>query len=169
MFKIFSRNKKSKEQAEPEKTKKQFAPGTSITYDPNLIDHFLKDHRNLIDLFTDASEAYSKQDFASLQDNLRKFQETLTSHLLSENVRFYTYMKYLLKSDSEKSELLGTFQSEMTQIGKVVFAHLNKYSQPNSVYDRAFKTEFDEIGAALVRRIEAEESRLYPLYTQPDV
>ncbi len=116
MFNIFNKDKPSKEEPSKEEqaqgsTQEQSAPGTNIKYDPDLIDAFTNDHRNLLELFTAADEAYNQQDFISLQKNLVEFQDALTGHLLTENVRFYTYMKHLLESDAQNSELLKSLSN----------------------------------------------------------
>jgi hypothetical protein len=161
MWKFFSR-KKAKV-AEPSA---EYVPGTQLSYDPTLITKLTADHRELIDLYKGCAAAYGKSD-KKLAKELAQFKRKLTSHLLVENLRFYTYMKYLLKSDSDNTVLMRHFQTEMGEIGKVVFAFLDRYTQPGAVYDIEFKAEFDQIGAALVARIEAEENDLYTLYCSP--
>lgn len=147
------------------------APGTSIRYDGHLISKFKGDHQQLLKTYSDIAEAYGRGDFAAVQRLLQSFNDALRAHLLDENLRFYIYMQHVMNGDPENEQIIRDFRSEMSEIGKTVYEFLSTYSKEPLAGERItrFKAELDAIGPVLIRRIEAEEHHLYPLYQPPEV
>lgn len=165
MFKIF----KKKEEDRPFNVAAgKTAPGSGIQYSPKLIKELEDDHKALVNLYKEAANAIERRDGAALRRNLGQLKDSLTGHLLKENLKLYAYMNHCYRNDAEGVDLIKGFRNDMTQIGKVVFNFLSKYTAPGAKFDLAFKKEFDAIGEALVRRIESEEKQLYPLYMSPE-
>jgi len=71
-----------------------------------------------------------------------------------------------LANDPANKDIMMNFRQEMMQIGRAVNQFVTRYEQEN--WNAEMKAHFlDEllgIGEVLVRRIEQEESVLYPLY-----
>ena len=142
-----------------------YAPGTKIAFDPELVGGLKDDHQKLLDLYTKVCAYYDKQDLDNLKNTLLNFKVELTSHLLRENTKLYVYLKSKFDADPNNRELVTDMQREMGKIGHDVFQFLRDASQPNMVFDSAFKAQLDQIGNILVTRIKAEEEMLYELYT----
>lgn len=145
------------------------APGTSIYFDPQLIDALQADHRMLLDIYKSIDAAKSAGDLSAIQTRLDQFRMLIQDHLLKENVRLYVYLERVLKDDPTSHQLMHEFRHEMDGIGRVVVGFLTKYrdiaSHPELVDD--FTRDFAAIGQALVARIRREESTLYPMYAPP--
>lgn len=162
MFGLFKRREK---QATAEvKTEPGLSQG--ISYDPGLIDQFHAEHQALLSLFGTIKTAAEKQDFKTVQKNLKKFTSILRGHLLTENVKLYVYLSKELTNDDESREIIMTFRREMMQIGKAVNQFVTRYDKPDwsAEMEVSFLDELLSIGDVLVHRIEQEESTLYPLY-----
>lgn len=146
------------------------APGTKIRFDGNLIPKFHREHQELIDLYTQVASSLNSGDYPRVRQGLMAFNDALRAHLLDENLRFYVYMQYIFKGDSDNEEIIRGFRQEMSQIGKVVYEFLGQYTVRDLTVTEVsdFKTQFDGIGEVLTRRIQAEEERLYPLYQPPE-
>lgn len=142
------------------------APGTHITYHPNLIDQLKTDHLKLLAIFGNILTAFKAGDLAGTAKLLEEFRGNIQGHLLTENVKLYIYLEHALRQDEESHRLVHSFRHEMDGIGKVVLAFLSKYRNIASQSDLAasFGPELEQIGEALVARIKREEETLYPLY-----
>jgi len=143
------------------------APGTRISYSPDLIPQLKDDHRRLLELFGTISEAFSRNDLPATSRLLEEFRGGILSHLLTENVRFYIYLEHALRhEDQESFNLMHHFRHEMDTIGKSVLAFFAKYQnidkQPGLAL--SFGKDLENVGAILVERIKREEETLYPLY-----
>ncbi len=142
------------------------APGTEIRYNANLVPKLKNDHQTLLGLYGEVNTAFEANNFSLVKEKLREFKHGFLDHILVENVSLYVYMKSSFKDDEANVELIQEFRSEMDGIGKVVRAFLLKYETIGVDNDLAasFAHDLAGIGAALVARIEREESTLYPLY-----
>lgn len=146
----------------------KFAPNTKIRHDVNLIHTLTSEHRMLLAIYRRIEATYNKKQYSALPSLLLEFKDLLTGHLLKENVSLYVYLKYSLIDDPSNFELMQSMQNEMSTIGRIVFRFLKMATSENVQYDENFKREFDSIGLALVRRIQNEESMLYPIYGEPE-
>lgn len=168
MFGLFKKQEKKK--AAPATPVMSQASNKGISYDQSLIDQFEAEHQSLISLFGKIKTSAESQDFKGVQKYLKKFTSVLRGHLLTENVKLYVYLSKALANDIENKEIMMTFRQEMMQIGRVVNQFVTRYEQ--TIWDNDMKANFlDEllaIGDVLVRRIEQEESVLYPLYMPED-
>lgn len=146
------------------------APGTEIRYDPGLVDHLLADHRRIETLFALVGQAAKSRDAHRLRENLHAFATILRGHLLTENVRFYVYLQHTLGLDTENTELVLGFRKEMQHIGRALGDFLQRHGEREDWDEQAwsgFDAELAGIAPVLVKRIETEESILYPLYLPP--
>lgn len=147
----------------------QYAPGTEISYDADLVAHFKGHHGALVALAGKARASAEAGDFAHVATYIRKFKLLLNEHLLEENLRLYTYLTYCLKGNDEGSESMAAMRGEMGDIGRGVSRFLRHYEE-HGVDERnvaKFMTEFDQIVATLGDRIEREERSLYTMYMPP--
>jgi predicted membrane chloride channel (bestrophin family) len=146
------------------------APGTGIHYDPLLPQRLLDDHRRIESLFADMVAAAHVRDVVRLRQALDGFTTALRGHLLTENVRFYVYLQHTLGSDPENTALVHGFRREMQQIGRVLGDFLQRHGE-RETWDEAgwsrLSRELAELAPVLTKRIETEETILYPLYLPP--
>lgn len=146
------------------------APGTEIYYSPELIAGFLDDHQQLLKLFGELNETYVAKKYKKLPGMLAEFGTMLRGHLLTENIKLYIYLQRVLANDPENAALIQGFRTEMNGISKTVTAFLKHYGEEDWGDQRkaSFGKELEAIGGVLVKRIETEESMLYPLYMPPE-
>lgn len=142
------------------------APGTKISYSPELIAKFKHDHQQLLQLFGATKAAATAGDVVTAAARLDDFRGALQGHLLNENIRLYIYLEHALAANPDSHALVRGFRHEMDEIGKAVVSFLAKYRELASKPELAapFSEELDGVGAVLVQRIQREEETLYPLY-----
>lgn len=166
MFELFRKKEKKQEQPAAEEVQYPAAPGTEIRYSPDLIGELTGEHRQLLELYGDIRAVFEQEKFEAVSELLDHFRGILQGHLLTENIRLYIYLERNFSRDEINAELIREFRREMDGIGKTVMNFLRKYEAIGVDRDlaAAFGRDFDELGKVLTRRIEREESTLYPLY-----
>ena len=144
----------------------QRAPGTSIGYDPLLISNLRRDHRRLLDIFADAQSLLTTGDYTGVQRKLGELRVTLQDHLLLANTKLYIYVSRQLAADPARTALVNVHRREMLENSREIMDFLRTYSAVRLDDQSAemFQTELLVIGAALMHRMERDESTLYPLY-----
>jgi len=165
---LFGKKRKDSQQQAPQERAPapRHAPGTQISYSPDLIPQLKGEHQQLLELFGMVNNAFAKNDLALTAKFLENFRRGIQSHLLTENIRFYIYLEHSLGQDLESLSLMHDFRQEMDTIGKNVLSFLSKYKEIGSRPDFAipFATDLETVGKILVDRIKREEETLYPLY-----
>ena len=154
------------EPAAPPPTARPHAPGTSIGYDPLLINRLKSDQQRLLDVFTQAQLLLTNGDYNGVRRKLAELRITLQDHLMTASVKFYVYISRQVAGDPAKAALVGTHRREMLENSRKLMDFLRTYSgAPLDDGNAAlFQTELLVIGAALVQRIEREQTSLFPLY-----
>lgn len=142
------------------------APGTRIGYDPLLIKRFQADHRRMLALFTETQSLLTTRDYDGVRRKLGELRIVLQDHLMTASVKFYVYVSRQLAADPGKTAMLNTHRREMLDNSRLILDFLRTYSgaRLDDSFADQFQTELLAIGAALVHRIEREETALYPLY-----
>ena len=134
-----------------------------------------------MDLISQLKEEHSRimHSFVALKDGIKvkkaegydfvgeiiNLQNILTSHLNLEDQLLYPFFE-----NSEQPELnqLGkTFSDEMDKIAKVAINFFNKYGKENVIVLKdkpQFQKELLNIIAVVTRRVQVEESILFPAY-----
>lgn len=147
---------------------KVYVKGAKIAYYPNLVDEFKEEHAQLFSLYAEIVTNYEGNQMARVSSNLKEFKRVLVDHLMKENILLYIFLKYLYVENIEYKNFAYKMQKEMTTIGDSVFDFIQRATSESFEYNSEFKSELDGIGAALVERVELEESSLYSLYVHPE-
>jgi methionine salvage enolase-phosphatase E1 len=138
-----------------------------VNYDEGLIDNLEKDHEMLVELFGKIwKNGYEAGDFDALGKHISEFKALFQSHLLKENVKFYAYLEQSMKHDPHSLSVVREFRRDMNDIANAVIGFCKKYERPEftKAAQESFKKEYQDIGQALVRRVQLEERDLYSLY-----
>lgn len=144
------------------------APGTNISYRPGLIAKLKDEHEQLRCIFDAIGHAFEAGNVELAVLKLNQFRTLIQSHLLTENVSLYVYLRHALVADERSRALVQDFQREMDGIGKAVLDFVAKYSdlgRPGQ--DRlaeTFAEDLGRVGEILGERVVREESTLYPFY-----
>lgn len=171
MFDLFRRNE-AKTNTEPSIAETpeatHVAPGTQISFHPELIDELKSDHQTLVGLYTEVTRAIEAQDYDQASEGLEELRNELQNHLLTENIKLYIYLSHQFENDQENITLIQNFRRENDKIGRAALKFLQQYHSAQEIAAQAdtFNREFAELGDVLVQRIEREETILYPLYNQ---
>ncbi|MEO7067377.1 MAG: hemerythrin domain-containing protein [Rhodanobacter sp.] len=142
-------------------------PGRTISYDPTLIESLLHDHRQLNACYERIGGLLQNDKFGEVRDELIDFKTRLQAHILSENVRFYSYLEQSLEGDASNLETLHDVRREMNGITRGVMDFVKKYQLPdvlNNETQADFANDYQAVGKQLTQRLQREESSLYPLY-----
>ena len=127
-----------------------FAPGTQVSYDPNLITRFLGHHESLWKQYGAIAAGAAVPDYPAVMDSMQRFQRVLNEHLLEENLRLYTYLSKCLASDADSAALNNHMRQEMSDIGRAVTQFLRQYLA-SGVDDSnivEFRSQLQEIGGS---------------------
>lgn len=146
------------------------APGTSIRYNAELVAHFQEHHAWLREALVAIRERAEKGEFAEAQRALQSFRRTLTTHLLEENIKMYTYVSKCLAHDPDTKASMLAMKAEMDPVGTTAMRFANEYAKVGLTpfNKQQFLAQFDEVAAALTDRMDWEESSLYTMYMAPD-
>lgn len=146
----------------------QYAPGTEIAYDEELITRFEGHHQSLLKLFNKVTAAANEEDYDRLGPALKKFLNVFDQHILEENLKLYVYLEKCI-DDEDHVDMMHDMKQEMGQIGRTVRAFVKHHLQfgVNDANIGKFRQELAGIGEALSDRIEREEDGLYKLYVPP--
>ncbi len=139
--------------------------GDMIQYDPGLIKKLNNDHQELLQLFTEVMEAASVDDFDQVEKSFALFGNRLKLHLMTEQIKFHTYLEQALKDCALTQQMNRDFQVRIMEIGQAALEFINQYK--SCTWDEPVKKEFTEgmegLGEILIERIDMEEE-LYELY-----
>jgi hemerythrin-like domain-containing protein len=142
----------------------------TIRHDPALLESLLHDHIELNAIYQRIGKLRQDGHYDEIRAELVNFKTRLEAHILTENVRFYTYLEQSLSDDAHNAEMMRDFRREMNTIARAVVAFVKKY-QAAGTFDPSLQAEFardyQSVGELLKQRLGREESSLYPLY-QPD-
>ncbi|MCL1824346.1 MAG: hemerythrin domain-containing protein [Betaproteobacteria bacterium] len=137
-----------------------------IGYDSNLIRKLREDHAELLRLFNEIKAFSEYGGYAAMSELLASFQMALQTHLMLEDIKFYTYLQQLLAKNTDLSSFISNVKQEMDGIANAVMCFTDTYKNQKMIdgKDAKFKKELSEIGDVLLKRINLEETRLFSLY-----
>ncbi|HEX7339271.1 MAG TPA: hemerythrin domain-containing protein [Rhodanobacteraceae bacterium] len=142
----------------------------TVHYDPKLVDSLLGDHSRLGNMYSRIGMLAKNGEFAEVRTLLAHFKSSLQAHILTENVRFYSYLEKSMAGDSENARTIHEFRRDMNTIAREVvnFVKTWQNSQFTTAAERQqFGADYDKIGELLEQRLDSEENSLYPLYMAP--
>lgn len=142
------------------------APGTAIRYSPTLVAELTAEHREFFALHDALVTALRLGRVEDIPVLLRTFDDLLTTHLLTEQVRLYAYMDAYFSADAHTRGMLREYRTEMERIGQSVRQMVKKYRLLAT--DRSLlqniEQDMAELRQVLEERMSREERTLYPLY-----
>lgn len=142
----------------------------TVHYDSSLVDSLKHDHGELTTLFGRIGALLQSGHHDEIRAELVNFKTRLEAHILTENVRFYTYLEQSLRGDADNTETMRDFRREMNTIARETVNFVKKYQTPGDYTAEELmqlSRDYATVGELLTRRLGREESNLYPLY-QPD-
>lgn len=142
-------------------------PPQGIGYDGGLVRDLVADHHKLVSYRNRIEAALSAEDVRAIPGILSEWKLALQTHVMVENVRFYTYLQQHLSGDPDVSAFLSDLRHEMDGIARALIKFANAYSSVEAMHRAStarFREDLAEMSARLGKRLQAEESRLYTLY-----
>lgn len=143
------------------------AKPAAISYDPKLIDSLHADHARLGALFERIGKHDKAGEYAQVRTLLAHFKSSLQAHILTENVRFYSYLESSLSSDAEDARTIHDFRRDMNTIARNVVDFVKTWQNSDfaTMAERQqFAADYETVGQLLEQRLDSEENSLYPLY-----
>lgn len=141
---------------------------SEIVYRKNLVDNLKHDHQNLLSLYGVILKSANELKYTEIIQNLEEFKLNFSTHLQAENVKLYVFLEQHLKNEDEEFKKMRKYRREMRDIESAVNKFLNSWIESGVTQHTVaeFKQQLKSIGEALVKRIESEETSLYPMYNQ---
>ncbi|HET6588009.1 MAG TPA: hemerythrin domain-containing protein [Oleiagrimonas sp.] len=138
-----------------------------VGYDPKLLDALLSDHARLGAMFERIGKSSEAGDYNEVCKLLTHFKSSLQAHILTENVRFYTYVETMTASDRDSAKTMHDFRRDMNTIARQVVDFIKKYQAcdfASRTEREQFAKDYATVGGLLEQRLDSEENDLYPLY-----
>jgi hemerythrin-like domain-containing protein len=150
------------------KERKDESIQTDTEFNEQLIEMFKNDHQELLKIYADILNSFNTNQKAhkNIVALLNDFKIALEIHLMVEDNKLYSFLKMKYGRDDTHMAFVEDIQGEMNNIAKEVMFFIRKYSNRES-YDNNlnnFIRDLEAIGTVLIKRIDMEEKRLYPLY-----
>ena len=122
------------------------------------------EHQHLAKEAMAVVEYYDKNEMKKAKKHLVKLQSLALNHLMDEDVTFSDLLKKAedTATDQEIVASMKEFRKTFTDTKKVLIHFFIYYTSESAELDAKFKSQLDGIIDALVKRIEFEESTLYP-------
>ena len=132
-----------------------------------LIPQLKGEHVEIMHAFESIKEGVSggKAGDADLINELRELKDVLVAHLDLEDKMLYPALA--TSNVAEAKELGEKYSAEMLEISKVAMAFFGKYMSEtigDLLKSAEFRTELDAVIAAVTKRVDAEETILYPAF-----
>lgn len=145
----------------------------TLNYDPNLTETLHDEHNKLINHMKFLQKTVEEKDLPLLPIALELFRGEMLEHVSKEILQLYVYLRNALKDQPEQYQLMKNLRKEMDLLLNVMLDFLDKYSEieiETIMRTPKIQTDFLEgitnLVALFNRRIEVEESVLFPLYKQ---
>ena len=137
-----------------------------IAHYSDLVEHLQQDHQHLIGLYSSVLQSIEQAHYPQIATQLEQFKTDFHAHLHAENIKLYGFLEQSLAHQTEEFKQMRQYRREMRSIESVVNKFLSYWieSRVDAANIQQFIEEFQNIGNALVTRIESEEHTLYPMY-----
>ena len=132
-----------------------------------LIEELKKEHSEILATFNEVKELgiLSKEG----QDKLLSLEVGLLAHLEMEDDQLYPALKKEAEHSNSMKDTLELFAMDMESVSKIVREFFEKYSEGFSGMDlKELSEDFENLLAALTKRIGNEEESLYEEYETLD-
>jgi hypothetical protein len=125
-----------------------------------LIEELKKEHAEIVDALNEVKKLgiFSKEG----QDKLMSVKASLLAHLEVEDTQLYPALRKEAGYNKDLKNTLDLFAMDMENVSKIVREFFDKYSEEFSGDE--FQKEFENLFAALIKRISNEEESLYEEY-----
>jgi hemerythrin-like domain-containing protein len=125
----------------------------------DIISTLKSDHAEILTLINAFKKGTGFQD-SGWRDDLFKAKDLITKHLSLEDNTLYPAMR-----QNKSTEMIANaYHDEMTGITKQIFDFIDKYKEEHS--GTHFSIDYAALTTALKKRIEAEETELFPKYAE---
>ncbi len=128
-----------------------------------LSEGFKKEHAKIIAMLNEVKELgiLSKEG----QDKILSVKEYLLAHFKNEDEQFFSVLRKEAETNMLLESILALSAIDMKNVSKVVLEFFEKYFR-GRIPDNELQKEFENIYAALGKRIKSEENILYDVYDE---
>ena len=128
-----------------------------------LISTLKDDHQKLFELYKYLLDETEKNNFANVQNGVKKFVNEYNKHILLEDTQLYVALEEKYKDRKTILRTIKDIEKDMDAITRAIKFFEKKYSLINYENRDIFLEELKYIGQVLTDRVKLEEERLYPL------
>ncbi len=136
-------------------------------HNPSLIYQLKNDHKKLFNIYSELYNLFiNNEKHEIIVEKLTQLKVLLHMHIGFEDTLLYSYLNGRYRNMSSKLSFINGAKQEMENIIEVALKFIDDCSNLE-LYNRhkdRFKKELELIGDILIKRVEFEEDRLYPLY-----
>jgi len=139
------------------------------TYDPNLTDALVLEHRELLLLLDRAKGSVQAKRFDDVKDMLDRLRNSLAAHMKRETEELHPYLTAHIKSE-DRLATLKDMHAGALRTSRALEGFLKHYGgYPVTERNAAtFYNEIDGVHKELKKWLEQEEGFVYTLYKSPE-
>lgn len=147
------------------------APGTLISYHPELLEHLRQDHQELLTLLAAIAQLLLEQQLDQALGLLARLRRDVQSHVLRERVQLYVYLEHLLASGDPAHALVHKMHRQLNGIASQALALTDRHEQAlptaGPSHPEELLHDIETLTQMLVGHMQQEEDVVYPLYQHP--
>ena len=136
-------------------------------YNHSLIGQLENDHRKIMDIYEEIKAHFHEDaNHLKIKEKLHKLKTMLQMHIDFEDSLLYPYLSSGYRNDGENMTFIEKANAEMLELASNAFKFISDCTDEMLFAQNRekFKEDFSAIGEILSKRIEFEETSLYPLY-----
>lgn len=135
-------------------------------YNPDLIENLTKEHKEILKTCFIIEHLASEQEWEKTQAAMQSLSHLLNRHVDKENHILFQLLEDALEDDSQEIEMVQYIRRDLNQLSSNLRNFIHQYcNMPHDAINGSqFCKEFALMLRYVERRIELEESALYPLY-----
>jgi hypothetical protein len=134
--------------------------------DVTLVKALHADHRKLLALHEDIGRSMTERRYLEIPAQLVALRTRFEAHVLTENVRLYSFLERLFQGDAGRLDELAEYRADANAMLLAVLKFVKHHRRTTFDESRllAFADEHRRVGAMLARLVAREENGLYRLY-----
>jgi len=144
-------------------------PRVNIGYRPTLIPTLVDEHRGMVEHLAQVLAPFERGELSTTGKLLDQFKHETITHVYKETTQLYLYLQYVLVDRPDEFAQMRKIRKEMDSIVADTMAFLEKYEalENDRQKQNTFKAEMEALRDHWLRRVETEETLLFPMYQPP--
>jgi len=138
----------------------------NISYVPTLVPELIDEHKGMVKHLAQVLSSFDRKEISMTKKLLDQFKQETIAHVYKETTKLYLYLQYALTDQPDKFTKMRRMRKEMDSIVAYTMTFLEKYEtlETDRQKQNTFQAEMEELRDRWLKRVETEESLLFPLY-----